>query len=172
MVKSRIGHICSAIRSLRGLTLASILSFFWGGGGGIKANTVSTESFSGVVGKHTKLSRNILSQYYFVSCFFSSIGFGCLATRGTMVLFGGASGYPVSLDLTLLSGSHSVVLPKLFDYIATPEELNERANDVFNWISQGKIKMDSFTVLALSEAKKAHDMLEGKKTTGKLLLKP
>jgi len=102
-------------------------------------------------------------------CF--SVGFGCLATRGTMVLFGGASGYPVSLDLALLSGSHSVVLPRLFDYIATPKELNERANDVFNWISQGKIKMDSFTVLALSEAKKAHDMLEGKKTTGKLLLK-
>lgn len=90
-----------------------------------------------------------------------------------MVLFGGASGYPVSLDLALLSsGSHSVVHPKLVDYIATSEELNERANDVFNWIAQGKIKMDSFTVLALSEAKKAHDMLEGKKTTGKLLLKP
>lgn len=88
-----------------------------------------------------------------------------------MVLFGGASGYPVSLDLALLSGSHSVVLPRLFDYIATPKELNERANDVVNWISQGKVKMDSFTVLALSEAKKAHDMLEGKKTTGKLLLK-
>ena len=101
-----------------------------------------------------------------------SVGFGCLATRGTMVLFGGASGYPVSLDLALLTGSHSMVFPKLFDYIATPEELNERANDVFSWISQGKIKMDSFTVLALSEAKKAHDLLEGKKTTGKLLLKP
>lgn len=100
-----------------------------------------------------------------------SVGFGCLATRGTMVLFGGASGYPDSLELALLSRSHSVVRPKLVDYIATPEELNERANDVFNWISQGKIKMDSFTVLALSEAKKAHDMLEGKKTTGKLLLK-
>lgn len=99
-------------------------------------------------------------------------GFGCLATRGTMVLFGGASGYPVSLDLALLTGSHSMVFPKLFDYIATPEELNERANDVFNWISQGKIKMDSFTILALSEAKKAHDLLESKKTTGKLLLKP
>ena len=90
-----------------------------------------------------------------------------------MVLFGGASGYPVSLDLSLLAtGSHSMVFPKLFEYIATPEELNERANDVFNWISHGKIKMDSFTVLALSEAKTAHDLLEGKKTTGKLLLKP
>lgn len=106
----------------------------------------------------------------YVTCF--SVGFGCLAARGTMVLFGGASGYPVSLDLALLSGSHSVVLPKLFDYIATPEELSERANDVFKWISQGKIKMDSFTVLPLSEAKNAHDMLEGKRTTGKLLLKP
>ena len=89
-----------------------------------------------------------------------------------MVLFGGASGYPDSLDFNLLSTSRSVIHPALFDYIATPEELNERANDVFDWITQGKIKMDSFTVLPLSEAKKAHDMLEGKKTTGKLLLKP
>ena len=106
-----------------------------------------------------------------MSPFCFSAGFGCLATRGTMVNFGGASGYPISLDLALLSGSQSVIHPKLLNYIATPEELNERANDVFKWISQGKIKMDSFTVLPLSDAKKAHDLLEGKKTTGKLLLK-
>ncbi|CAH3032934.1 unnamed protein product [Pocillopora meandrina] len=100
-------------------------------------------------------------------------GFKCLATRGTMVLFGGASGYPDSLELNLVSsGSHSLILPKLFDYIATPEELSWRANDVFDWITQGKIKMDNFTVFTLSEAKKAFEMLEGKKTSGKLLLKP
>lgn len=100
-------------------------------------------------------------------------GFNCLATRGTMVLFGGASGYPDSMKLNLVSsGSHSLVLPRLFDYIATPEELSGRANDVFDWITQGKIKMDTFTVFMLSEAKKAFEMLEGKKTTGKLLLKP
>ena len=90
-----------------------------------------------------------------------------------MVLFGGASGYPDFLDPNLLaSGSHGVIHPKLFDYIATTEELNTRATDVFNWITEGKIKMDSFTILPLSEVKKAHDMLQGKKTTGKLLLKP
>lgn len=90
-----------------------------------------------------------------------------------MVLFGGASGYPDSLELNLVSsGSHSLILPKLFDYIATPEELSWRANDVFDCITQGKIKMDNFTVFTLSEAKKAFEMLEGKKTSGKLLLKP
>ncbi|XP_022780198.1 uncharacterized protein LOC111321549 [Stylophora pistillata] len=100
-------------------------------------------------------------------------GFNCLATRGTMVLFGGASGYPDSMELNLVSsGSHSLVLPRLFDYIATPEDLSGRANAVFDWITQGKIKMDTFTVFMLSEAKKAFEMLEGKKTTGKLLLKP
>lgn len=100
-------------------------------------------------------------------------GFNCLATRGTMVLFGGASGYPDSMKLNLVSsGSHSLVLPRLFDYIATPEDLSGRANAVFDWITQGKIKMDTFTVFMLSEAKKAFEMLEGKKTTGKLLLKP
>lgn len=100
-------------------------------------------------------------------------GFNCLATRGTMVLFGGASGYPESLDLSLLScGSRSLVHPKLFDYVSTPEELKTRADDVFKWITEGKIKVGDFTVLPLSEARKAHDMLEGKKTTGKVLLKP
>ena len=101
------------------------------------------------------------------------LGFNCLATRGTMVLFGGASGYPESLDLSLLScGSRSLVHPKLFDYVSTPEELKTRADDVFKWITEGKIKVGDFTVLPLSEARKAHDMLEGKKTTGKVLLKP
>ena len=90
-----------------------------------------------------------------------------------MVLFGGASGYPDFLDPNLLSsGSHSVIHPKLFDYIASTEELNTRATDMFNWITEGKIKMDSFTILPLSEVKTAHDMLQGKKTTGKVLLKP
>lgn len=85
-----------------------------------------------------------------------------------MVLFGGASGYPDSLDLDVLSaGSRSVIKPVLFDYLATPEELNKRASDVFGWITQGKIKMDSFTVLPLAEAKKAHDMLEGKNNNWK-----
>lgn len=90
-----------------------------------------------------------------------------------MVLFGGASGHPDSLDLQhLFTGSRSVVCPNLFDYIATQEELFWRANEVFAWITQGKMRMDTFTVFPLSEAKKAIEMLEGKKTTGKLLLKP
>ena len=92
-----------------------------------------------------------------------------------MVSFGGASGWPESVSLDLMSseltGSRSLVNPRLYDYLATAEELNTRATDVFNWIAEGKIKM-VFTVLPLSEAKKAHDMLQGKKTTGKVLLKP
>lgn len=93
-----------------------------------------------------------------------------------MVLFGGATGWPDTFSLDLmsneLSGSLSLVNPRLLDYIATAEELNWRAADVFNWITEGKIKMESFTILPLAEAKKAHDLLQGRKTTGKLLLKP
>ena len=103
----------------------------------------------------------------------SPAGFQCLATRGTMVLFGGASGYPDSLEPVLLaSGSFSVVHPKLFDYIASTDELQKRAADVFGWLIQGSLKMDDLSVFPLSEAKQAHDSLEGKKTTGKVLLKP
>ena len=93
-----------------------------------------------------------------------------------MVMFGGASGWPDTLNLDLLSGevsgSLSLANPRILDYVATPEELNARATAVFNWITEGKIKMEDFTIFPLSEAKKAHDMLQGKKSTGKLLLKP
>ena len=93
-----------------------------------------------------------------------------------MVMFGGASGWPDTLNLDLMSGEVSGSLnlanPRILDYIATPEELNARVTAVFNWITEGKIKMEDFTIFPLSEAKKAHDMLQGKKSTGKLLLKP
>ncbi|XP_022780152.1 uncharacterized protein LOC111321510 [Stylophora pistillata] len=102
-------------------------------------------------------------------------GFQCLKKLGTMVLYGYASGIPESLDPFILSngnGSHTLSHPKIVDYVATPEELSRRANAVFDWITEGKIKMEDFTTFKLSEAKKAFDLLEGRKTTGKLFLKP
>ena len=67
----------------------------------------------------------------------------CLRTRGTMVLFGGSSGAVPAFDLIRLSqlGSLYVTRPTLKDYIATREELAERAADIFGWLADGTLKL-------------------------------
>jgi NADPH:quinone reductase len=97
-----------------------------------------------------------------------------LRRRGMMVLFGGASGPVPPFDLIRLSqmGSLFVTRPTLKDYIATREELDHRAGEVFSMIAEGKLKLRIEHVYPLSEAARAHEELEGRKTTGKLLLIP
>ena len=90
-----------------------------------------------------------------------------------MVSFGASSGMPEPVDVnTLAKGSFHLTRPSLFRYIASASELNKRSTDVFTWISEGKVKFADFTELPLTEAKRAHDLLEGRATTGKILLKP
>ncbi|HZI62666.1 MAG TPA: quinone oxidoreductase [Pyrinomonadaceae bacterium] len=97
-----------------------------------------------------------------------------LRPRGYLVLFGGASGAVPPFDLIKLSqkGSLYVTRPTLNHYTATREELEWRANDVFRMIVNGDLKLRIHHVYALTEAAQAHSDLEGRKTTGKLLLKP
>src|SRR5690349_4185126 len=94
--------------------------------------------------------------------------------RGYVVLFGGASGAVPPFDLIKLSqkGSLYVTRPTLGHYTATREELEWRANDVLQWIAGGDLKLRIHHVYPLAEAAQAHRDLEGRKTTGKLLLKP
>ena len=100
-------------------------------------------------------------------------GLDCLATRGTMVLFGSSSGNPDPLAPGLLGqGSKTLKYPVMFDFIEDRAELEERSLAVFRWIVEGKIKFAPFTVFPLAEAFKAHDILEGGKSAGKILLKP
>jgi len=100
-------------------------------------------------------------------------GFDCLKPRGMMVAFGNASGPAAPVDLLLLSqkGSLYVTRPTLFTYIASREDLEWRSSDMFRWIGEGKLKINIDKVYPLSEAAQAHRDLEGRKTTGKLLLK-
>ena len=100
-------------------------------------------------------------------------GFDCLKPRGMMVAFGNASGPAAPVDLLLLSqkGSLYVTRPTLFTYIASREDLEWRSSDMFRWIGEGKLKINIDKVYPLSEAAQAHGDLEGRKTTGKLLLK-
>ena len=96
----------------------------------------------------------------------------CLRPRGMMVSFGNASGPVADFAPLLLSQKGSLFLtrPSLANYSATAEELDWRASDVLNWIGQGKLKLHIHKVYPLSEAAKAQRDLEGRNTTGKLLL--
>ena len=100
-------------------------------------------------------------------------GFDCLKPRGMMVAFGQSSGPAAPVDLLLLSqkGSLYVTRPTLFTYIASREDLEWRSSDLFRWIGEGKLKINIDKIYPLAEAAQAHRDLEGRKTTGKLLLK-
>jgi NADPH2:quinone reductase len=94
--------------------------------------------------------------------------------RGYVVLFGGASGAVPPFDLLQLTqkGSLFVTRPSLHHYIATREELEQRSNDVLQMIVRGELKLRIYKTYPLAEAQQAHRDLEGRKTTGKLLLIP
>jgi NADPH2:quinone reductase len=95
-----------------------------------------------------------------------------LARRGMMALFGQASGPVPPLDPAVLNQKGSLYLtrPSLFHYIATREELRERAGDVLGWIRDGKLKLRIGLELPLADAAEAHRALEGRRTTGKVIL--
>src|SRR6185437_6362251 len=97
-----------------------------------------------------------------------------LRPRGYLVLFGGSSGAVPPFDLIKLSqkGSLFITRPTLAHYTATREELEWRANDVLQSIARGELKLRIHKVYPLAEAAQAHRDLEGRKTTGKLLLTP
>jgi NADPH2:quinone reductase len=101
-------------------------------------------------------------------------GLNVLRPRGMMVLFGGSSGAVPPFDLVALSqkGSLYVTRPTLVNYITTREELVARSGAVFSMMATGKLQLRIEHTYPLAEAQQAHRDLEGRKTTGKLLLIP
>ena len=101
-------------------------------------------------------------------------GLNLLRPRGMMVLFGGSSGAVAPLDPMVLTQKGSIFLtrPSLGSYIITTSELQQRAGAVFGMIRDGKLKLRIEHVYPLAQAQQAHRDLEGRKTTGKLLLLP
>ncbi|MBV8051276.1 MAG: quinone oxidoreductase [Acidobacteriaceae bacterium] len=101
-------------------------------------------------------------------------GLNVLRPRGYMVLFGGSSGAVPPFDLVQLStkGSLYVTRPTLGHYIASSEELRSRSTAVFDMIAGGKLSLRIQHTYPLAEVAQAHRDLEGRKTTGKLLLIP
>ena len=98
----------------------------------------------------------------------------CLKARGTLVLYGSASGDVPPLDLMKLAslGSLYVMRPILRDYTLTRNELVDRATEVFQAVVSGALKLRMERTYSLGQAAQAHRDLESRKTTGKLLLLP
>jgi NADPH:quinone reductase len=99
---------------------------------------------------------------------------GALAPRGMLALFGQSSGPVPPFDPALLlqKGSLFLTRPSLAHYTLTREELEARARDIFEWIQSGQLRIDINHRFPLSSAAEAHAALEGRKTTGKVLLIP
>ncbi len=96
-----------------------------------------------------------------------------LARRGVLATFGNASGpVPPFAPLELGARSLYVTRPRLFDYIVTTEELDESADALFAVLASGAVKIDIGQTFPLSEARAAHEALEGRRTTGATLLLP
>ncbi len=98
----------------------------------------------------------------------------CLAPRGMLVLFGAASGPVPAFDPAVLSAKGSLFLtrPSLQHYVATRPELLARAGDVLSWVAAGELTLRIDRELPLTDAAGAHRALEGRQTSGKLLLIP
>jgi len=96
-----------------------------------------------------------------------------LRRRGMLVLYGASSGPVPPFDpLRLMAGSFFLTRPSLGHYTATREELLSRANEVFDRVAAGQLDVRIDRRYALSDGRKAHDDLQGRRTTGKLLLLP
>jgi NADPH2:quinone reductase len=91
-----------------------------------------------------------------------------------MVTFGNASGPPPEVSPLLLMrlGSLFLTRPTMGHYIATREELLGRCEDIFDWIATGDLKVRIGATYPLEQAAEAHRALEGRGTTGKVLLTP
>ncbi|MEO8282657.1 MAG: quinone oxidoreductase, partial [Pseudarthrobacter sp.] len=95
-----------------------------------------------------------------------------LRTRGFLVLFGAASGAVPSVDPQRLNagGSLSLTRPKLADFLANPQERLWRSSEIFAAVADGSLNVRIGASYPLAEARRAHEDLEGRRTTGKVLL--
>src|SRR5512134_2324568 len=98
----------------------------------------------------------------------------CLRPRGLIVSFGNASGPvpPVNLGILSTKGSLYVTRPTLATHIATRADLVKRSKDLFEVVKSGKVKIETTARYKLADAQAAHRDLEGRKTTGSVVLVP
>lgn len=116
-----------------------------------------------------------------VACVYDGVGrstfdasLDALRVRGTMALFGAASGPVPPFDPQVLNAKGSLFLtrPTLVHYASDRAELLERTADVMGWLAAGRLDVRIGGRYPLDEARRAHEDLQGRRTTGKLLLVP
>jgi NADPH2:quinone reductase len=96
----------------------------------------------------------------------------CLKHRGLMVSFGNASGPVEPLSPLVLSQKGSLYLtrPTLYHYIATRQQLEQSAGELFDMVASGKVRIEVQQRFALKDAAEAHRELQARKTTGSTIL--
>ena len=165
MVKRLGGYIFSTVSTPAKAELAK-------GAGADHVILYTQEDFAQVVQKATN-GEGVQVVYDAVGKTTFDQSIASLARRGYMVLYGQASGAVPPVDPRVLgNGSRFLTRPGLGDYTATREELEQRAGDVLGWVSSGELKLRIEHIFPLSEAPQAHRQLEGRATTGKVLLIP
>lgn len=116
-----------------------------------------------------------------VECVYDGVGkdtfddsLRCVARRGTLVVFGGASGQVPPLDIQRLNAAGSVTLtrPTLAHFVADRSELQTRAGQLLAWVAAGQLRLRVGGSYQLEDAARAHDDLAGRRSTGKLVLVP
>jgi len=96
-----------------------------------------------------------------------------VARKGSLISFGNASGAVPPVTIARLSAKNARLMrPTLFNYVATREEFETYSNELLQFVADGKIDVNIHEVYPLSEVKRAQEDLQGRKTTGKLLLDP
>jgi NADPH2:quinone reductase len=98
----------------------------------------------------------------------------CLRPRGLMVSFGNASGAvpPVNIGILSTKGSLYLTRPTLATHVASRQDLEETAGSLFDAVKSGKVKIETTARYRLADASQAHRDLEGRKTTGSIVLQP
>ncbi|KAI3343099.1 hypothetical protein F4824DRAFT_444494 [Ustulina deusta] len=96
-----------------------------------------------------------------------------VARKGSLISFGNASGAPPPLTIARLSAKNARLMrPTLFNYITTRDEFAGYVEELFGLVEKDALRVRVHHVYPLSEVKKIHEDLEGRKTTGKLLIDP
>ena len=97
----------------------------------------------------------------------------CVARKGSMISFGNASGAPAPIAVARLSPKNvRLMRPTLFNYLVTREEFEGYSSELFDLLKNDKIDVRIHETYPLSDIKRAHEDLQGRKSTGKLLLDP
>ncbi|MGF9941467.1 zinc-binding dehydrogenase, partial [Bacillus anthracis] len=99
--------------------------------------------------------------------------FNATKIGGTVVFYGMAGGNPAPVDpRMLMDTSKTLTGGDLWNVLTTFEERKQRSTQLFDWIASGKLNIASPTTFSLQDGARAHELLESRKSTGKILLIP